>query len=168
MAGQTGKGPPFFGKYRGKVTKNRDDKSLGRVRATVPDIYGENESGWALPALPYAGSGVGLFLIPPEGASVWIEFEKGDPDYPIWSGCFWAEGEAPVSPAVPEKKVLRTPGATITIDDSVPAGVITIETEAGMEIKLDAKGIKINNGSGASIKLTGPKVSINEGALEVT
>ena len=140
---------------------------LGRIRARVQDVLGENESGWALPSLPYAGNGVGLFLVPPVDASVWIEFEHGDPDYPIWTGCFWSQGELPATPAVAEMKVLKTDLGTIIINDLPGAGGITIETTAGMKIVIDMTGIEINNGMGGSIKLNGPKVSINEGALEV-
>jgi len=162
-----GQGPPFFGKFRGKVTDNRDPLMLGRVKAKVPDVFGDNDSGWAMPALPYTGNAVGLFLIPPTDASVWIEFEHGDPEYPIWAGGFWAQGEVPASPAVAEMKVLKTDAATITINDLPGAGGITIETQTGMKIKIDTSGIEIDNGMGGSIKLTGPQVSINSGALEV-
>ena len=161
-------GPPFYGKFRGRVTDNRDPLFLGRIRAKVVDVFGENESGWALPATPYAGDGVGLFLIPPIDASVWIEFEHGDPEYPIWTGCFWSQGEVPASPAVAETKMLKTDVGTITINDLPGAGGITIETTAGMKIKFDAVGIEINDGAGGSIKLTGPKVAINDSALEIT
>ena len=161
-------GPPFFGKFRATVSDNRDPLMKGRLRVKAPDVYGENESGWALPALPYTGKNVGLFLIPPTNASVWVEFEHGDPDYPIWAGGFWADGELPASPAVADKKVLKTDSATITLDDTPGAGGITIETQSGMKIKIDTTGIEISNGSGAEIKLNGPKVSVNSGALEVT
>ena len=163
-----GKGPPFYGKYRGVVTDNRDPLMLGRIRARVPDVYGEEESGWAMPSMPYAGNGVGLFLIPPVNASVWFEFEHGDPDYPIWTGCFWAQGELPATPATPETKVLKTDVGTITLNDLPGAGGITVETKAGMKIVINVTGIEINDGQGASVKLTGPQVSVNNGALEVT
>jgi uncharacterized protein involved in type VI secretion and phage assembly len=157
----------FFGKYRGIVTDNRDPLMLGRIKAHVQDVLGSNDSGWALPSMPYAGNGVGLFLIPPVNAYVWIEFEHGEPDYPIWTGCFWAQGEVPAIPAVPEKKMLKTDTGTITMDDTPGAGGITIETSAGMKIAISATGIEINNGQGGTIKLTGPKVTINDPALEV-
>lgn len=161
-------GAPFHGKFRGVVSDNADPLNMGRIRARVPDVFGENESGWALPALPYAGKGVGLFLIPPTNASVWIEFEHGDSEYPIWTGCFWAQGELPASPAAPDMKVLKTDVATITINDSAGSGGITIETTAGMKIVIDSSSMEITNGQGASIKLSGSQVSINSGALEVT
>jgi len=162
-----GQGRPFYGKYRGVVTDNRDPLMLGRVRAKVQDVLGDNESGWALPALPYAGKGVGLFLVPPKDAWVWIEFEHGDPDYPIWTGCFWAQGELPATPAVAETKVLKTDTATITLNDLPGVGGITIETKDGKKIQMNALMIEVTDGKW-SIKVTPTSVSINDGALEVT
>jgi uncharacterized protein involved in type VI secretion and phage assembly len=158
-------GPPFYGKYRGVATDNRDPVQLGRVRARVQDVLGDQESGWAMPAVPYAGKGVGFFLIPPVDALVWFEFEHGDPERPIWTGCFWATGELD---AAPEKKVLKTDAGTITLDDTPGAGGITIETAIGMRIKISVQGIEITNGQNGTIELTGPQVSVNNGALEVT
>jgi len=160
-------GPPFYGKYRGVVTSNLDPLRQGRIRARVQDVLGSNESGWALPSVPYAGKGVGLFLIPPAGASVWIEFEHGDPDYPIWSGCFWASGELPTVVTTAETKVLKTDLATITLNDQPGIGGITIQTTSGAKIVMNAEGIEISSGSG-NIKLMPQGVSINNGALEVT
>lgn len=86
----------MFGKYRGSVVDTDDPQRIGRIRADVPAV-GSAELGWALPCLPGAGPGCGLFLIPPVGANVWIEFEAGDVSFPIWSGGFWAPGEAPAA-----------------------------------------------------------------------
>ena len=158
----------FYGKYRGVVTDNEDPQMLGRIRAKVQDVLGDNESGWATPCTPYAGKGVGLFLIPPKDALVWIEFEHGEPDHPIWTGCFWAQGEVPVTPAVPEKKVLKTDVGTITLDDTDGAGGINIETTDGMKVVINSQGIEINDGQDGSIKLSGPQVSVNDDALQVT
>lgn len=157
----------FYGKYRGKVENNIDPLQLGRVQVSVPAVYGQGSNSWAMPAVPYAGPGVGLFLVPPGGANVWVEFEAGDPDYPIWSGCFWGLGEVPVTPALAQLKVLKTDFATITIDDTTPAGGVTIETTSGFSIALSALGIEIDAGPGP-IAINGVRVSVNNGALEVT
>ena len=179
-----GRQMPFYGKYRGIVSSNSDPSMLGRVRAKVQDVLGSNESGWALPSVPYAGKELGFFALPPVGASVWIEFEHGDPDYPIWSGCFWAEGEVPAAPATEDIKILKTKLNTLTLSDVQGAGGITIETtispgakcvmnSQGIEIssgsgsiKFSAEGIEISRGSG-SIKFSAQGVNINNGALEV-
>jgi uncharacterized protein involved in type VI secretion and phage assembly len=160
-------GPPYYGKFRGVVSDNADPNQLGRIKARVPDVFGEEESGWALPASPYAGDGVGFFLIPPTGASVWFEFENGDPDYPIWTGCFWGSAsQVPASPATADMKVIKTGSATITINDQPGAGSVTIETTAGMKVVMDSSGIQVDASSG-TLKLNGTQVSVNNGALEV-
>lgn len=159
---------PFHGKYRGVVTDNRDPWMLGRLRAKVQDVLGDNDCGWAMPCVPFAGKNVGLFLIPPVNASVWIEFEHGDPDYPIWTGCYWTTGEVPASPASAEIKILKTDSCTITLNDTPGAGGVFIETAAGMKITMNQSGIEITDGQGGTIKLSGPQVSVNSGALEVT
>ena len=173
MNGMNDECPSFYGKYRGIVSDNQDPNGLGRIRAKVQDVLGEKDSGWAMPCVPYAGKGVGLYLIPPEKAFVWIEFEHGDPDYPVWSGCFWAEGEVPVQSSekksMPEKKVLKTGVGTITLNDSASEGGITVETnkDPKMKIVINKDGIEIDNGKKATIKLNNNKVSINGNALEV-
>lgn len=157
----------FFGKYRGTVANNMDPLQQGRVQVSVPAVLGDGSLSWAMPCVPYAGDGVGFFAIPPTGANVWVEFEGGDPDYPIWSGCFWGTGEVPAMPALPLMKVFKTDTATITLDDTPGAGGITIETVSGMKIDFTIAGIEISNGQGGAIKFTGPQVSVNNGALEV-
>jgi uncharacterized protein involved in type VI secretion and phage assembly len=157
----------FLSKYRGTVENNVDPMQLGRIQVSVPSVLGEGRMSWAMPCVPYAGSGVGFFAIPPVGANIWVEFEGGNLDYPIWSGCFWGVGEVPAMPAIAEMKVLKTDMGTITLNDLPGVGGITIETTTGMKIEINALGIEITNGQGGSIKLTGPQVSINDGALDV-
>lgn len=157
----------FYGKYRGVVTDNKDPDKRGRIKAKVLDVLGERDSGWALPALPYAGNGVGLYLIPPLDASVWVEFEHGDPDYPIWTGCFWFGNDTlPNSPDGPDMKVLKTDLATIRLDDTKEGQSITIET-GKLKIIMNSQGIELSNDT-QKIIVSSSSVSINDGALEVT
>ncbi|HEX9803700.1 MAG TPA: phage baseplate assembly protein V [Gammaproteobacteria bacterium] len=162
----------FYGKYRGIVTDIQDPLMIGRIRARVPDVMGDQESGWATPCSPFGGTGMGFFALPAAGAGVWIEFEHGDPDYPIWSGC-WFGSLAEVPPVLlspPYKKVMiRTEGGhSVILDDTPGVGGITLESSTGQKILMNATGIEINNGMGGVVKLSGPQISLNNGALEVT
>ncbi|MGH4024789.1 MAG: phage baseplate assembly protein V [Pseudonocardiaceae bacterium] len=161
----------FFGKYRGKVANNLDPMQQGRVQITCPAVLGAGQLSWAMPCSPYAGSGVGFFAVPPVDANVWVEFEAGDPNYPILSGCFWGTGEVPALPALPTMKVLKTDGLTLTINDLPGAGGVTLEVSppvvaTPLKISLTAAGIELSNGV-ASVKLSPASVSLNNGALEV-
>jgi uncharacterized protein involved in type VI secretion and phage assembly len=162
----------FFGKYRAVVTDNSDPLHIGRVRASVPDVFGDQESGWAMPSAPFGGSTMGFFAVPSKDAGVWIEFEHGDPDYPIWSGCWWgsaAEMPTTLLASPPDIVMIVTHGGTsLTLSDVPGVGGITLETSDGAKLTMSPTGIEIDNGKGANIKLSGPQVSINSGALEVT
>src|SRR5512135_1833549 len=154
----------FFGKYRGQVQNNIDPMQMGRVQVSVPAVLGDGSMSWAMPCVPYAGSGVGFFAVPPTGANVWVEFEGGDPDYPIWSGCFWGIGEVPATPAVPQMKVIKTDCITLTLSDLPGAGGFTLEVQppavtTPLKLVFNASGIEISNTS-ASIKLTPVSVSV--------
>ncbi|MHB1000744.1 MAG: phage baseplate assembly protein V [Armatimonadota bacterium] len=92
----------WYGKYRAFVRDNHDPERLGRCRLEIPSVLGvgkDNWSDWAAPCFPYGGTdNVGMFLVPEEGASVWAEFEGGEPQHPIWSGMWLAmsnPGEMP-------------------------------------------------------------------------
>jgi uncharacterized protein involved in type VI secretion and phage assembly len=156
----------YYGKYRGQVTDNDDPDNLGRVKAKVPRLLGDEEIGWALPAFAYGGaSEQGLFAVPDTGAGVWIEFEGGDLSYPIWSGTWYTSDAIPES-AQPGKKVLKTKsGHKIVLDDD--GGSLEITDSNGNSIKMDASGIAITDSNGNSIKMDASGVSINDGALEV-
>lgn len=166
-------GTTFYGKYRGVVTDTLDPLMIGRVRARVEDVMGDRQSGWAMPCAPFGGDQTGFFAVPKVGAGVWIEFEQGDPDRPIWAGCWWGGvAEMPrtlIAPPPPSNKLmLRTEaGHTILLDDTPGVGGITLETATGAKIAITGTGITIDNGMGATITLQGPQVSVNNGALDV-
>jgi len=139
---------------------------LGRIQARVPAIFGNEQTGWAMPCVPYAGKGVGMFFVPPIGANIWIEFEEGNTNRPIWAGCFWGTGEAPQIPAVPDTKVIKTDFAKIILNDLPGISGVTIETTNGLKVIMNMQGIEMSNGT-AKVKLTPASVSVNDGALEV-
>lgn len=112
---------PYYGKYRGRVESNVDEELMGRIQVTCPAVMGLR-LGWAMPCVPYAGPGVGFYAIPPIGADVWVEFEGGDPNYPIWSGCFWQPGEIPIPPGDPNTKCMVTTACRIVMNDLLEEG----------------------------------------------
>lgn len=164
----------FFGKFRGMVTNNVDPMRLGRIQAQVPDVGGFTPGTWALPCVPITGKQNGSWFVPQLGASVWIEFEQGDPDHPIWSGCFWgsqaevpslANAGNPVSPSIILQTALQN---SIVISDMPgPTGGIMLKAATGASILINDLGITISNGKGATIVMAGPNVTINNGALVV-
>lgn len=164
----------FYGKFRGVVLNNIDPMQMARVQVQVPDVLGLGISSWAMPCVPFAGQQSGMFVLPQIGAGVWVEFEQGNQDYPIWVGGFWgsaAEVPAlalvglPVSPSI----VLQTGNQNgLTISDLPgPTGGILLKTLTGAMISINEIGITISNGQGATIMLNGPAVNINQGALTV-
>jgi hypothetical protein len=164
----------YFGKYRGMVINNIDPMFMGRIMAMVPDVLGVIPSSWAMPCFPVAGIQNGMFTVPIIGSAVWIEFEQGDPDYPIWTGCFYGSpAEVPaaallVPPGVPGI-TLQTPlQNSLTISDLPgPTGGILLKTTTGALISISETGIIISNGQGAIITMLGPTTDINATALTI-
>ncbi len=168
----------YYGKYRGLVIDNIDPLQTGRIMAQVPSVAGEIPSTWALPCVPAAGIQSGIFIVPPIGSQVWIEFEQGDPDYPIWTGGFWGTAaEVPVfaiaPPAIPpgQNILLQTTGQNmLLISDAAPTpvtGGIILKSTTGAMLVVNDTGIYISNGQGAMITLIGPTTDVNIGALTV-
>lgn len=165
----------FFGKYRGMVLNNIDPMMQGRLQIQVPDVAGLVPASWAMPCVPIAGVQTGFFALPAIGSGVWVEFEHGDPDYPVWVGCFWGSGaEIPAlaqltPPGIPAI-TLQTPlqnGLTIS-DLPGPSGGIMIKSASGAMLIVNDTGITLQNGKGAVITLLGPTVTVNAGALTIT
>jgi uncharacterized protein involved in type VI secretion and phage assembly len=164
----------FLGKYRGTVVNNVDPQNTGRLQVTVPDVSNVQTSTWAMPSAAIAGSQSGFFAVPPAGANVWVEFEQGDSDYPVWSGCFWGSaGEVPSqatsAPQGVQCIVLQSVnGNSLMISDAPgTAGGILLTSSSGASIAINDSGITLTNGQ-ATITISGPSVTVNNGALVVT
>ena len=163
--------PLLNGIYPGRVENNVDPLNMARIQVSVADVTGSAPSTWALPCLPVTGRGMGMFTVPPIGAGVWVMFARGDSDYPIWLGGYYANGEAPplsrhVPPAVDGITLQTTAGNGLVINDA-PGGGILIQTAGGAKVEVTDAGITISTGQGAELKLTGNTVDVNNGALTV-
>jgi hypothetical protein len=169
----------FYGKYRGTVINNVDPLLRGRLLLEVPDVTGLVPTSWAEPCVPLAGPTgppMGVYMVPPIGAGVWVEFERGDPSMPIWVGCRWglssdvptlALAGLPTSPNI----CMQTLGQNMLMLSDMPptpaTGGIILKSLTGAMLIVNDAGIFIQNGKGASINLIGPSVDINLGALTI-
>jgi hypothetical protein len=179
----------FYGKYRGFVVNNMDPKRLGRVTLRIPSVLGpEVVTGWAMPCAPYGGQkNQGFLCIPDVGAGVWVEFEEGDLEFPIWVGTFWSEpggnSEIPsrndadgkerkndvdenqpgneLKP--PSRKIIKTnKGHTIQFEDADQEEMVTIiEATHKHVVTLNSEGIQITDG------VNGNKIVMGSGGIQI-
>jgi hypothetical protein len=174
----------FYGKYRGFVVNNDDPKKLGRLELMVPSVLGPKvKTGWALPCVPYGGDvNQGFLCIPERGAGVWVEFEEGDLEFPIWVGTFWSEpggkselpkpnnaaGAEQVSvQSPPTRKIFKTKrGHTVQFEDADgEERIIICDGERENRIVFSKSGISIANKNN-TIAMTDQGITIN-GAKKV-
>lgn len=164
----------LHGKFKGTVVTNIDPEQMGRLLVQVPDVLGNDPCIWAEPAAPLAGSGMGLYFVPPMNSGVWVEFENGDPDSAIWTGC-WRGSLADVPPlaqaappAVPPI-VLGTQGQNSIMVSDVPGpeGGILLMTNSGAGISISQAGVIISDGKGGMVTISQGTVIVNSGALVI-
>jgi hypothetical protein len=179
----------YYGKYRGTVLLNVDPERRGRLMLTVPDVLGAIPSSWAEACVPLAGPTgppMGVYMVPPIGAGVWVEFEHGDPSRPIWVGCRWgSQADIPLAaqagnPADPNLVIQSLLQQAVIVSDMPPSppppvmppvpttGGIILRSTTGAYVVVNDAGVFISNGKGASIEMLGPSVMINKVALVVT
>ena len=177
----------YFGKYRGLVVDNDDPEKRARVTLRVPSVLGDEViTHWAEPCLPFGGyQDQGLFMVPAVDAQVWVEFEAGDINHPIWTGTTWQQSSdvpSEASDGSPHIHQLKTSsGHILLFDDNEDAeeiklfhkadaqlninseGVITLMDAAGSTLTLDAAGSKIDitdsNGNSMVMESSGTTVS---------
>jgi type VI secretion system (T6SS) baseplate-like injector VgrG len=156
----------YHGKYRATCINNVDPMQIGRIQVIVPDVSAVVPTSWAMPCLPISGINTGVFAVPAIGAGVWVEFEQGNPDHPIWVGGYWGlTAEIPalahaVPPGVPGMTMQTTTLNAVVINDTPGVGGVTIFCRGVPMLAITDAGISILNGKGAMINLVGPAVSI--------
>jgi uncharacterized protein involved in type VI secretion and phage assembly len=158
----------FFGKYRGIVADNKDPDKLGRLKLKIPRVLGESEEAitdWAWPCLPFGGlAEQGRVFVPEIDAKVWVEFEEGNPDLPIWVGTFWSRpagaSELPaeaqdVEGDDPQRRVLKTvSGHVLEFSDVAGKEAVVLKHKDGASLTMDDKGsVIIANKEGSHIFL---------------
>jgi hypothetical protein len=155
----------YYGKYRGEVVSNEDPSNRGLIKVRVPSLL-EEEVVWAMPCLPFAGPNMGMYMIPEPGALVWIEFEAGNINRAIWTGCFWAKEELPENEkgdtVTPSLKVIRgETGLMITMNDDKNNPVITLCDKDGSNIiTIEASNGKIKLKASSTVVIEAPSVQL--------
>ncbi len=173
----------YFGKYRGIVIANKDPEQLGRVQVWVPSLFPvqapEGESGpgepppedhpcvsdWAWPCAAFGGTAdQGWFFVPEVGSKVWVEYEEGNLDSPIWVGVFWSrpagQTEIPaeaqkMEASEPRRRVLKTSsGHVLEFCDIEGTETITLRHKDGAMLHFDEKGsVTLGNKEGSYLYL---------------
>ena len=158
----------FYGKYRGLVSDINDPQNVGRLRAKVPSVFHEIEMQWATPCSPYTGDGEGFFMVPPVGAGVWIEFEEGDINRPIWSGGWWNDKKAPKnedgSDSATTRKIIRSnTGLVVALDDD--ARKVSISDDGAKNfITIEVQDGKVKIQATAKVVVEAPQIELVENA----
>lgn len=146
----------FFGIWRGVVTNVNDPLGLGRIRAKIHELLGDkDETNWAEYCSPFGGGGHGWFFMPSpvtEGAKepqagdgVWIMFEAGDINRPVWIGFWFNEIDGKPKDANKDVRVLETKsGHKLIFDDNKGKEKIRIQDKSGQYIEWDCKANEIN------------------------
>ncbi len=157
----------FFGKYRGQVVDNTDPTQRGRIKVKVPAVLGDLEV-WAMPCTLYAGAGVGVYWMPEPGAGVWVEFEAGNPSFPIWAGQFWSDNELPQdqngAQATPDVKIVRSKeGLMVMLNDDDQ--VIAVSDSSGSNLlKIEVAGGQITVQATTKVVVEAPQIELVMGA----
>ena len=155
----------YYGKYRGIVTDNADPDRLCRIKARVPAVMGETEVGWALPAFPFIGDGHGLVMLPEVGSTVWIEFEAGNLDSPIWSGGFLTQSAAAPDPHDAAIRVIVSKNAhKVVLDDQ--SDKVVVEHSGGAKLEMTATEISLAIGASKMV-MSLTAITFNDGVVKI-
>lgn len=169
----------FPGLYRGTVEFNIDPEQRGRLLLAIPDVLSFIPSTWVEPCAPLSGPpgpGMGVYMVPPKGAGVWVMFEHGDVNHPVWLGCRFdttadppadAKLGNPLDPNIVIQSMLRN---TLIVSDMPPTpltGGIVLRSTTGAMIVVNDSGIYLNNGKGAQISMVAKAIDFNLGAMTI-
>lgn len=140
----------YFAKYTGVVKDNRDADKNGILQVSVPTVFPPEELVPARAALPF-----GYFFVPENETRVWVEFEGGDPEFPLWTGVqhtpsTWAAEAAKDPPTV--RAVKTVSGHLLIFDDTEGSESIVItDGKNAHKLQFDRDGVKLTDGKNSHV-----------------
>lgn len=142
----------YYGTYRAFVVDNNDPEERGRLKLKIPTIHGDQvHDYWAFPKGQYAGNGYGFLMLPKIGDAVYVVFENGDSEHPLWEHGWWAKNEMMDIDSYPDDFVLHT-HANHRVELNNKGNNIRIKLSEGSVIEVNDFGISlIRNGGKVSI-----------------
>jgi uncharacterized protein involved in type VI secretion and phage assembly len=158
----------FHGLHAGRVADVQDPLQLGRIKVSVPSVFGDDSADlqtWARPCFPS-----GHFFVPDVDDRVWVAFEHGDPSAPVWLGEWYATGHTPpeAKASPPAKRVIRTAGGhRILLDDTSGSEQVVLENAAGSRIELSADGVLLHAAGDLTIEAPGATIVLRAASVDV-
>lgn len=153
----------YLGVYRAEVVDNTDSDNKGLIKIRCPAVGDQpGVAREAYPMMPFAGAGYGLKFVPPKGSYVWVEFERGKLDMPVYRGGWWAKGEMPSDLESVDTFGLVTPaGHQIILADDLGREFVRVRHKNGGVVEIDAAG-NMTLANGASL-IPGVETTVSVG-----
>lgn len=144
----------YYSSYRGFVADNKDPLNLGRLKLIIPTVTGPQQHNyWSWPTGVFSGKGYGSQCLPQIGDVVWVEFEMGCVEVPMWRHGHFGANELPTGDddlKDPSCFWFVTPkGIKVKLNDT--KNTIHIENQSGLVIQMDGNGISIVSTSKISL-----------------
>jgi len=132
----------YYSSYRAFVYDNKDPENLNRLQLLVPHLNPSlPDKTWAYQKNNFSGKGYGIHMLPKKGDLVWVEYEYGDLDYPVWSFGHFGESDKPEEFTDDNVYGFKTPrGSIVLFNDVKDQETISIRLKGykdTIEIKLD-------------------------------
>lgn len=110
----------YYSTYRAFVYSNDDPDNLNRLQLLVPHVNPRvADETWAYPRNTYSGNGYGVHLLPKKGDMVWVEYEYGNLDYPVWSFGHFGENQKPEEFTDSNTIGFKTPNGTLILFNDI-------------------------------------------------
>lgn len=142
----------FYGSYIGIVVDNKDPEERGRLKLSVPSVFGDPKATteWVYGSAIAHGDGYGIWCIPSVGSNVMVSFLNGNLELPFWvNGSF---SDAELSAEFKDygtdgivlrhnKLLIKTRNAQIELFEN---GKVTLDADGDIEVKSKGR-IEISN-----------------------